>query len=123
MKIGGAESICFYLMGGCDPIKPLMPLLQNPPCATGHSQPHRPNSLLLSLNPLAALSSIVGHLSVQGTLWLMAHKDLLNSVYVTRTFRINTVTVVMMVMLMVILNDNDNNEDADNDDDGLTMGK
>ena len=35
--------------------------------------------------------------------WLMAHKDLLNSVYVTRTFRINAVTIVMMVMMIVMV--------------------
>ena len=33
----------------------------------------------------------------------MAHKDLLNSVYVTRTFRINAVTIVMTVMMIVMV--------------------
>ena len=31
----------------------------------------------------------------------MAHKDLLNSVYVTWTFRINAVTMVMTVMMIL----------------------
>ena len=34
---------------------------------------------------------------------MMAHKDLLNSVYVTWTFRINAVTLVVMMAMRILL--------------------
>ena len=72
----------------------------------------------------------------------MAHKDLLNSVYVTWTFRINAVTLVVMMAMRILWrwrwlsyknndfaataddddDDDDDNDDENNDDDGLAMG-
>ena len=75
-----------YLLA-CDPIK-LSMLLLNPLC----------NRTLSTFWTLLYFS-----VTVKCTGWLMAHKDLLNSVYVTWTFKINAVTLVVMMAMRILL--------------------